>query len=328
MFSFIKMVPMKISVVLTVYFLLMLSAYAADEGQNLDGQIQDNQYFQDLLQEEDLGEAYSIPNQVKAQPEFDNAVQAEEEKPLEKKEYFQSERASTDMPNSIPGLYEKSNQYLEFEDSKSFNEVARDGSATFGIGYMVDNFDYKDPRGVHKRTYESQSGSRNLGALQVAMKKYIWRSGVEGFWGANIGLGQQSGKGHFPDGSESYAEFQLWSIPLDASFGVAVPLGNWAKISLEGGPSVMGLLQSRSDKESGEKHKRRRQIGTGYFAEGKFGLSLARIFPGLGRSLFTHYKGTQFFLNFVMRAHNYSNFQDDIEISGSSYGIQFNLEYL
>jgi len=44
--------------------------------------------------------------------------------------------------------------------------------------------------------------------------------------------------------------------------------------------------------------------------------------------LFRQYSVTKFYLNLEARMNNVSNFQDDIEVSGSSFGIGFSFEYL
>jgi len=90
----------------------------------------------------------------------------------------------------------------------------------------------------------------------------------------------------------------------------------------------MGLAQSRNDKNNGDPDQHKRQVSYGYFGHAKAQISLSALFHGLAFEGFSQYQMTNMYLNFEARHQSYSNFQDDITIKGTSFGIGFTFEYL
>ena len=90
----------------------------------------------------------------------------------------------------------------------------------------------------------------------------------------------------------------------------------------------MGISQSRDDKERGEDEKHRRQYSFGYFGHAKAQISLSSLFHDLAFGGFSQYQMTNMYLNLEARHQSYENFQDDISITGTSFGIGFTFEYL
>ncbi len=224
------------------------------------------------------------------------------------------------------------------EDQESIRAYSKDdvlagltqkSESIFSLSYIKDDYDYSDDSNIFSKTYEESTGSVKGGMLLLSLEKVIFNKGIQGTWGLGAGLGFNSGKGQFIDGTSSEADFKLYTIPVDFALGAYLPIGKFAKLSLRGGPGVMGLIQNRGDFEKKAKGKEKRQVGFGYFGEAKFQLSLTNIFRDTAFYLYRDYKISQAFLDFKVRLHDYGNFQDeDLGISGQSFGIGFTFEYL
>ena len=87
-------------------------------------------------------------------------------------------------------------------------------------------------------------------------------------------------------------------------------------------------MQVRSDRGDGEKGKRRRQFGQGYFGAAKLKFALGPIFERNAYSLLRDSDVSRFFLNLEARYQNYDDFNDPVTIDGISYGLGFSFEFL
>jgi hypothetical protein len=243
---------------------------------------------------------------------------------------FKSSEKSTVKSSlaAIPGSGLQTD-YVELDaDNINFN---RRNSAlwNFSFSYFRDSFEYKDPGNIYQKTFKESTGSMQAGYLMFSSDYFLTRKLIDTTIGLNAGFGYQKGKGYFVETfNESDTVFQLWTIPVDLSVGVEIPFSGFFKASATAGPSLMGMLQTRNDRESGEAYKRRRQVSAGYFYEGKFQISLTDFFPKYGYSLFKDYDVTKAFFDIQARYQNYGNFQNEIEISGASFGLGFTFEYL
>jgi hypothetical protein len=213
-------------------------------------------------------------------------------------------------------------------DRALFNRVAWAGESAFSFSYFRNDFSYRDPSNIYEKTFRQSTGSIDGGSLLFSLDKYLWRGFADLYWQTNLGFGFNSGKGYFVTGEESDTRMSLWTLPLDLGLGIGLPLGRFARLTASGGPSAMGLYQSRSDRNSGEEDKYRRQIGTGYYANAKLQLSLSNAFIGSFFEFFRTYRVTNAFLNFEARTQSYANFQDDIEIDGTSLGLGFSFDFI
>src|SRR5690606_17515189 len=231
------------------------------------------------------------------------------------------QRATGDL--SIP-----QDRLIEANDKELYKSVARKQRDSFSFYYIKDSFDYKDSRNVFTRTYETSPGSVRGGSLIISWEKTFINSWVNVGLGANFGAGFNQGRGVFANnGDVSDATFTLWTIPVEVGLSLELPVATWFDLAFEAGPGVMGLYQVRSDFERGAKGKRRRQVGTGYYAEAKFKLSLSNIFKRSGFAFFSEYGVSNTTLDFIARMQDYGNFQDDITITGQSLGIGFSFDY-
>lgn len=217
---------------------------------------------------------------------------------------------------------------IEANDRELFKRVSKNQDSSFSFYYVQDSYDVKDQRGIFKRTYVDDSGALRGGSLLISWEKTFYNSWINLGWGANFGAGLSQGRGTFVDGERSDTDFSLWTIPVELGLTVELPVSSWFDLAIEAGPGVLGLYQVRSDFENGAKGKRRRQVGTGYYAEAKFKLSLSNIFTRSAFSFFSEYGISNTTLDIIARMQDYGNFQDDITISGQSLGIGFTFDYL
>lgn len=217
---------------------------------------------------------------------------------------------------------------IEANDRELIKNVGRTQSSSFSFYYVRDDFDVSDNRGIYDRTYVNNTGAMRGGTLMISWEQYLINSWVNLGWGLNMGVGLSQGTGRFVDGEKSDAKFSLWSLPLELGLSLEIPVSNWFDLYAEAGPGVFGLMQNRSDFESGAEGKRRRQIGYGYYAEAKFKISLSNIFTGTGFDLFSEYGVSNATLDLIARLQDYGNFQDDITITGQSFGLGLTFDYL
>jgi len=184
--------------------------------------------------------------------------------------------------------------------------------------------------GVFQKTFDTgNDDSKNAGLLLLSFDRYFKKGDVNWAWGFNLGASYKSGKGIFLTSQvSSETQFILWLIPIDFAIIAEIPAGESFTFSFFGGPSIMGLMQHRSDREQGEAGKRRRQVSWGYIGGAKIKYSLGNLFSRNSFTLLSQMDISDFFLNFESRYQNYGNFQDDITISGVSFGLGLSFEFL
>jgi len=234
-----------------------------------------------------------------------------------------------DSGNTPYGMLKTPQTYSIKKDKDIYLQYYDKGKAQWGFTYIKDSYDYKDSGDVFKKTYEEGTGSQKAGILLISTDYFLGKSAFRSLIEINFGVGYNTGKGVFIDGTQSNTKFFLYTLPLDFGFGLDMRLSSYIKFTVSGGPSAMGLLQNRGDKAAGEKNKNRRQISYGYYGMGKFLLNLSRIFPSTGRYMIDSYEVTGLHLTLTARLQNYKNFQDDdISISGVSLGIGFTFEFI
>lgn len=253
-------------------------------------------------------------------PSFGKEAESERfSEPLEGRKGFQV------LASSPP-----SQDYQSVVTTPYFIEQIGEQRTSFGLSYIRDSFEYQDSRGVFNRIFEDSDSAGIYGILMMNWSSYFYKTRfVQPYWLINAGFGFNRGNASFVDGEESDAVFSLWTLPLDFGLGLEVPLGNWAKFGAAAGPSGMGLIQNRSDVDSSEGAKSRRQGSYGYFYELHFKLNLARIFTSSGYELFVNQNVSSYYLTLKMRAHEYEKFrQEDFSVSGKSLGVGLTFEFL
>lgn len=220
-------------------------------------------------------------------------------------------------------------------ESSDWPEWVKDrGKRVFHMEYLRDEYSYASQDDKFERTYRKEvphkDNPRNWGMINLGMEHFLARSVVDFTVGGAFGLGLNQGRGMFAGSDvKSSARFSLWTIPFDLVLGMGLKLGRWMKLSVAGGPSIMGLIQTRSDKEDTRaEKKRRRQFSYGYIGTGRLQIALSDIIPKSTFAYYSEYNISKVYMNIFGRYQNYANFQDeDIAITGTSIGLGFSFEY-
>jgi hypothetical protein len=235
-----------------------------------------------------------------------------------------------DFGYTPPGAFENRENYLEVDKIKLAKDYRNFSSGSMNITFIKNSFDYQSQDDIINRTIGSGYKSIKGGALFFRHDSIMSRRELlNTYWSLGAGVSYSSGKGIFKvDGTRSDTTFNFWEVPVDLAFGAEIPLSSWFKIAATGGPSVQGILQNRSDYQRGEKNKRKFQVSPGYFVNGQLKFNLANIGSNTSYELFTQSEITNLFMNLEVRHQSYENFQDDISITGTSFGVGFTFEYL
>ncbi len=234
----------------------------------------------------------------------------------------------------LPGTFAKSNKLEILSNRERYEKYKSLAKSQFYFSFFKDDFDYTDNRTVFDKTFRNEGSStednsRTSGILLFGMSNYLTEGSLKFGYGSNFGVGYNAGRGFFKGTSiQSNTEFKLWTLPFDITGNAGLNVGYFS-IHAYAGPSVLGLIQSRNDRESGSLKKNRRQIGYGYAAGGSLGVNLSSIFPSIAYSMYRDYDVSKMIFGIHVRNTSYSGFpNDDIEISGLSFGLGFTFEYL
>lgn len=223
----------------------------------------------------------------------------------------------------------KTDNYLEFKTKDLLREANGKGKSSFGFSFLKDSFDYDDSLNSFDTIFKEPSGTSQGGFLVLTSEYYFNRRYIDLFATFSGGVGLSYGQGIFIGGAIADSNFRLWKIPLDAGIGIGVPLGPWFSIVGSAGPSVLGLIQNRSDQARGSDKKERRQLSFGYYTQATFRWNLSPIFKEASLNMLREQKVSNFYLNVFARQNNYENFkQEDLIVSGQSIGLGFSFDFL
>ncbi|MDD0852402.1 hypothetical protein HBN50_04800 [Halobacteriovorax sp. GB3] len=307
----------------SLLLVLACSAYA-DMGQSLEGQkdysefeksLQDVEGESHLYNKEKKGSSYS--KYKKNSPFLFGTKQKEANPKLNGKAHY------------VLGTIAAPEVYKDFSNEEIMKALYDKGDRAFSISYFSDSFDYQDDTGVFSNTYEADSAdSIKGGLLMFNWQNYYTKRFLSPFWGAGAGLSYNTGHGRFANGSKSRAAFKLWTVPVDLYVGTDLSLGKYMKLTVFGGPSVMGIWQNRDDKEDGDPKKNKRQISPGYMGTAKLSINFSRMSDNYAFRLYQLSNISNLSMNIEARHHSYNKFQDDFSISGTSFGLGFTFEFL
>jgi len=229
---------------------------------------------------------------------------------------------------TLPGTFEGKQNYIETDKALMAKDYRKYSSGSFNLAFIKNNYDYVSTNDVINRTTTTGHHSGKGGTALIRQDHYLSKSFlVNTYWSYGLGIGFSTGKGFFADGTRSDMTFNLWEVPVEAGLGLEIPFTNWVKITGTAGPSIVGILQDRSDFERGDEGKRKYQYSFGYFAQAQFKINMS-LTTETAYELFTESQLTNVFMNLEVRHQNYADFQDPIKISGTSFGIGFTFEYL
>jgi hypothetical protein len=291
----------------------------------------------EAIEADENGIFYSLPGSVK---ELDKSFTGDQE---DSEAFLANPRPEKAQEFSVGHLKDESisqlpagsagNEKSEFEtiDNMSRLNKLRD-QANNGLSFSVlyDNFNYGGQPGVYNQLFEGSNKnlSNNLffqGSYGLNfLRKFILLSA-----GLNLGVSYKYGKGQFEDGQKSETTIAVWAVPVDLAIYLQIPIGSVFRIEASAGPSLMSILQNRSDRDTGESGKDLYQISPGYFVGGKFKINWGNIFKSSALALFNTSDVTNLFLNFDVRYETYNKFSDEyVKVDGISYGLGLSFEFL
>ncbi len=228
---------------------------------------------------------------------------------------------------SAMGKLGKSDNYIEYDYKKDRRAIYNTGDYSLNFYYTRDNYDVSDINFTN--IFINGDGSSRVGTIHLGVDKYIFRSYVNMSLGINTGIGFNRGRTVFVNSREiSDVYINLWTIPVDFSAKLELPLHDFFKLSISGGPSIMILYQGRSDLDDSNKKKNIIQSSYGTFALGELKTNISRVFKSTGKDVMYDYNVTNFYLNLGVRYQQFENFNDDLSIKGHSYIIGFSFEYI
>lgn len=234
-----------------------------------------------------------------------------------------------DFGYTSPGTFEGQENYIDLDKAKIAKDLRKGSTGGINLSFIKNDFSYESTNDVINRTIGSGYKSVKGGALYVRNDAFFMKTDYLNFhWSVGSGVSYSSGKGIFIDGTRSDATFNLWEVPLDLGLGLEIPVSSWFKMSGTAGASALAIMQNRSDFGRGEDGKRKYQFSPGYFAVAQFKVNLSGFNDDAAYELFTSSEITNVFMNVEVRHENYEKFQDEIKISGTSFGVGFTFEYL
>lgn len=262
----------------------------------------------------------------------DNHFIMESQKGAYHKELKKKKKSSTQFDQIPQGSGEaQTDKYIESDIFERLNEYRNKGTAAFTLTFFYDGNTYTDGTGIYEETFKGDGAEwyNNVWAV-LSSEFYLIKSFFNFALGGNLGAGYKAGNGVFAEnGNKSETRFSLVPVVVDASVIFEFNFWNWVRVEAYGGPSIMGLIQGRDDRESDENDKTIGQISWGYFGGARFKLSLGEIFPKSNKSMFQSNDVTNYFVTFDIRYQYYSNFkQDNVQVSGTSGGLGLAFEFL
>lgn len=234
-----------------------------------------------------------------------------------------------DIGYTLPGTFENQENYIETDRLKMANGFRKLSTGGINISFIKNGYDYDSNNDIINRTIGSGPKSMKGGSLFFRHDNFLLITDFLNFhWAVGAGVGYNSGKGFFSTGARSDTTINLWEIPIDLGLGLEIPVSSWVKFAGTGGPSIMGLLQNRTDFGRGEKGKRKIQYSAGYFVNAQFKVNLSGFSEDAAYELFTSSEITNLYMNLEARLQSYENFADPIGVTGTSFGLGFTFEYL
>jgi len=320
-------------------FILILGScshpgFKGEEGQYLAGTIRDKDFESDRFKNV-KEESYSISGAGGTTKNLINELDGDgksymlsgtqnDESP--KNESDEEKAKISETGQRVMGTTGDNKVFLEHDIKALSKNIYKEASDSLSVAFFKDTFDYKNKNSNFDDVYRNEKHGDFPVMMVTSIDHFLYKGWIDLALGGNVGVGYNGGPGYFTRSktTEDDVHFTLWSLPVDLALTLELHVKSWLKLGASAGPSALGLIQVRSDREYGDDQKERRQIGYGYFAaaRAKFGL-------GSNWELFSGSEITSMYLNVEVRQVSYSNFRNkDVEISGQSIGVGFSFEYL
>ncbi|MGI4991468.1 hypothetical protein ACRXCV_02505 [Halobacteriovorax sp. GFR7] len=306
------------------------NVFSIDFNQPLPGELdlKDSPYENDQGSNDSEEDKNSIPDIFGSTPqqytdeELKNAVMNSQDKEWLKTATDEDSILRDPSPNS----------YVEYKTEDLLIDVYQKADTQIGFTYIYDTYDYSDSTGTFESIFQndnSEADSIQAGYLTFNYRNYFQRNIVSTFFQGNLGLSFNSGKGKFGGGTISRTTFNLWLFPIDLNLGAKLNLGKKISITAQGGPVIAPIWQNRDDREQGDDDKDIRQVGYGYNASASIDFSIYNIFPNFGMDLKKFSDISEMSISLMAKTMDISGFKrEDFSVSGVSFGIGFNFEYL
>jgi len=313
-------------------FLLLFTQHlhAADMGQQVLGADMDNK-FEEEIKEFSNGSVFiqgsSAEDESLNSKRKESSVFLLEERD---EENFNAKGKSRFMNSNIKpiGAEEHLESVVTINNKGMLKDLHNQGSKAYSFSYVKDDYIYTKSNSNADNIFNGKTGT-HYGTFHFGYQSFFSGETFKFLWGMNVGMGYATGKGDFIDGIQSEVDFKYYRVPVDLSLGFYLSLGRFLGVKVLGGPSVLGIFQNRSDGGGSSGKRDSRQIGFGYFGEGRLSLKLSQMSGDLGFRMFSDYGVSDFNLDLLIRHENYSKYaQDNLSSSGSSIGAGFTFDYL
>ncbi|MCB9060265.1 MAG: hypothetical protein H6622_01930 [Halobacteriovoraceae bacterium] len=316
----------------TRFYLILFFAIPAVSfaDQYLGGQIKDTSVFDRMYKNFDPSKTKEIKNYPKINKDASVTNQLGKE---ESEKIIKNPKSKKQIGVLPPGVINTNSNYPTINNRKLYAEYEYSGSKIFSFSLFKDTFDYTSTNDLFNKVFREDASDPEFPAmLKFGFDYFLFRSYIEMTLNVQMGLGYNKGHARFADSAStvsSRTSLFLWTLPLDIGLGVELPLYNWLKLSFVGGASALGVWQNRTDLDDEDSDKTYKQIGTGYYAEGRFKINLNKIWVNDGQKMYDQFDITGMFLNLIARMNVYNGFKNEnLSVKGMSYGIGFSFEYL
>lgn len=238
--------------------------------------------------------------------------------------------------NTLPGEFLTSKNYKGYSNKMILDEIRNKSKDRLTFFILHDTFDYKNKTHSFNRLYRDSKKIDVYGILLMAYDWYYSKGRFNILYGLGAGLGYNGGKGVFvgedlsvPDSYTNRVQFNLYTIPLDLRLGTELALGRYLALGVFVGPSVLGIIEYRSDRRHSNREQNKVQVGMGYFSNIDLKILVGSIMQDLGLKLYSQNLVNQFSMNLEMRTHSYSRFKEkELAIGGTSFGLGFTYDFL
>ena len=237
---------------------------------------------------------------------------------------------------SLPGMFSDSENYQEYTNREIMEDISNQSRNRLTFSFIRDTFDYKNEDENFDKIYRNSDGTNIHGVFILKNDFYYVKGFVNLFYGLGLGLGYNKGRGVFTDEEggkgDDYTDkvdFTFYTVPVDARFGLEIPLGSYLGLSFSGGPGVLGVVEHRTDRGHESDDRNKFQMGGGYFGSASLNIVVSSISRRTGVKILSRNGVSRFSANLEARYHSYFGFKDDnLAISGASFGIGFSYNFL